>query len=84
MPAAERFPGSDGVPHQGIDKRVLPERVRSRVAGEPAYQDGKILVVNFGLCQLLDRLGELLASGWAVTTREARSRSGMAGASRMP
>ena len=50
----------------------------------PAYQGGKILVVKFGLCQLLDRLDELLASDWAVTTSEARSRSGMAGASRMP
>ena len=49
-----------------------------------AYQGGKILVVKFGLCQLLDRLDELLASDWAVTTSEARSRSGMAGASRMP
>jgi hypothetical protein len=28
-----------------------------------AYQGGKILVVKFGLCQLLDRLDELLASG---------------------
>jgi hypothetical protein len=28
-----------------------------------ADQDGKILVVKFGLCQLLDRLDELLASG---------------------
>lgn len=28
----------------------------------PAYQGGKILVVKFGLCQLLDRLGELHAS----------------------
>jgi len=34
--------------------------------------------------QLLDRLDELFASDWAVTTSEARSRSGMAGASRMP
>jgi hypothetical protein len=49
-----------------------------------AYRGGKILVVKFGLCQLLDRLDELLASDWAVTTSEARSRSGMAGASRMP
>jgi len=29
----------------------------------PAYQGGKILVVNSGLRQLLGRLGELLASG---------------------
>jgi hypothetical protein len=29
----------------------------------PAYQGGKILVVKFGLCQLLDRLDELFASG---------------------
>ena len=36
-----------------------------------AYQGGKILVVKFGLCQLLDRLDELLASDWAVTTSEA-------------
>jgi hypothetical protein len=28
-----------------------------------AYQGGTILVVKFGLCQLLDRLDELLASG---------------------
>ena len=28
----------------------------------PAYQGGKILVVKFGLWQLLDRLGEPLAS----------------------
>jgi len=27
-----------------------------------AYQGGKILAVKFGLCQLLDRLDELLAS----------------------
>jgi hypothetical protein len=29
----------------------------------PAYPGGKILVVRFGLRQLLDRLDELLASG---------------------
>jgi hypothetical protein len=29
----------------------------------PAYQGGKIVVVKFGLCQLLDHLAELLASG---------------------
>jgi hypothetical protein len=28
-----------------------------------AYQGGKILVVKFGLCRLLDRLDELFASG---------------------
>jgi hypothetical protein len=27
------------------------------------YEGGKILVVKFGLCSLLDRLDELLASG---------------------
>ena len=29
----------------------------------PAYQGGKILVIKFGLRQLLGRLDELLASG---------------------
>jgi hypothetical protein len=37
----------------------------------PAYLGGKILVVKFGLCQLLDRLDELFASGQAPTTSEA-------------
>ena len=37
----------------------------------PAYQGGKILLVKFGLCQLLDRLDELLASDEAATTRAA-------------
>jgi hypothetical protein len=35
----------------------------SRTGMWSAYQGGKILVVKFGLCQLLDRLDELLASG---------------------
>jgi len=35
----------------------------SHVGMWPAYQGGKILVVKFGLCQLLDRLDELFASG---------------------
>ena len=34
----------------------------SRTGMWPAYQGGKILVVKFGLRQLLDRLDELLAS----------------------
>jgi hypothetical protein len=33
--AAERFPGPDGASLRGIDKRVLLQRVRSRVAGDP-------------------------------------------------
>jgi hypothetical protein len=37
----------------------------------PAYQGGKILVVNSGPRELLDRLDELLASGQAATTSEA-------------
>ena len=58
----------------------------SRTGMWPAYRGGKIVVVKFGLCQLPGRLDELLASGTgkAVTTREARSRSGLAGAARMP
>jgi hypothetical protein len=35
----------------------------SHVSMWPAYQGGKILVVKFALCQLLDRLDELFASG---------------------
>jgi hypothetical protein len=35
----------------------------SRTGMWSAYQGGKILVVKFGLRQLLDRLDELLASG---------------------
>jgi len=35
----------------------------SRTGMWSAYQGGKILVVTFGLRQLLDRLDELLASG---------------------
>jgi hypothetical protein len=35
----------------------------SRTGMWPAYQGGTILVVQFGLCQLLDGLDELLASG---------------------
>ena len=37
--------------------------VGSRTGMWPAYQGGTILVVKFGLCKLLDRLDELLASG---------------------
>ena len=43
----------------------------SHVGMWPAYQGGKILLVKFGLCQLLDRLDELLASDEAATTRAA-------------
>jgi hypothetical protein len=147
VPAAERFQGPDGVLHQGIDKRVLPERVRTRVAGDPAVLRSRSELVpltpitavarwravmdlvpspgedrcprrrafraehpdieiagpagsrtaggrltgaarswssNSGLCQLPGRLDELLASGQAGATRAARSRSDIAGASRMP
>ena len=45
----------------------------SRTGIWAAYQGGKIVVVEFGLCQLPGRLDELLASdtGKAVTTRKA-------------
>ena len=43
----------------------------SRTGMWSAYQGCTILAVTFGLCQLLDRLDELLASGWAATTTEA-------------
>jgi hypothetical protein len=38
----------------------------------PAYPGGEILVVRVGLRQLPVRLDELLASGQAATTSEAR------------
>jgi hypothetical protein len=41
----------------------IASRAGSRTGMWSAYQGGTILVVKFGLCQLLDRLDELLASG---------------------
>ena len=69
-------PGEDQVPpgsrrsaeHPDIE---IASPADSHVGMWPAYQGGKILLVKFGLCQLLDRLDELLASDEAATTRAA-------------
>ncbi len=61
-------PGEDQVPrlqafraeHRDIE---IAGPAGSRTGMWSAYQGGTILVVKFGLCQLLDRLDELLASG---------------------
>jgi hypothetical protein len=56
----------------------------SRTGMWSAYQGGKILVVKFGLRQLLDRLDELLRPVRRPQPQRPRSRSDIAGASRMP
>jgi hypothetical protein len=61
-------PSEDQVPrlqafraeHQDIE---IASPADSHTGMWSADQGGKILVVKFGLCQLLDRLDELLASG---------------------
>jgi hypothetical protein len=55
-------------PDHGRDKILgrdieIASPADSRTGMWSAYQGGKILVVKFGLRQLLDRLDELLASG---------------------
>jgi len=60
-PARTRCPGSRrSAEHPDIE---IASPADSHVGMWPAYQGGKILVVKFGLCQLLDRLDELFASG---------------------
>ena len=56
----------------------------SRTGRWPAYQGGTTLVVKFGLRQLPGRLTGREQLVQAATTRKARSRSDIAGASRMP
>ena len=61
-------PSEDQVPRLEAFRAEHPDieiasPVGSRTGIWSAYQGGKILVVTFGLCQLLDRLDELLASG---------------------
>ena len=46
-----------------MTRRATVTAARSHTGMSPAYAGGKILVVRFGLRQLLDRLDELLASG---------------------
>ena len=60
-------PGEDQVPWLRAFRAEHPDIEIAGLAGShtgmwPAYQGGKILVVKFGLRQLLDRLDELLAS----------------------
>jgi hypothetical protein len=61
-------PGEDQVPRlrafraEQLDIEIASP-AGSRTGMWSAYQGGKILVVKFGLCQLLDHLEELLASG---------------------
>ena len=61
-------PGEDQVPRLQAFRAEHPDIEIAGPAGSrtgmwSAYQGGTILVVKFGLCQLLDRLDELLASG---------------------
>ena len=69
-------PSEDQVPRLQAFRAEHPDIEIAGPAGSrtgmwPAYQGGTILAVTFGLRRLLDRLDELLASGWAVTTRKA-------------
>ena len=69
-------PGEDQVPRLQAFRDEHPDieiasPADSHTGMWSAYQGGKILLVKFGLCQLLDRLDELLASDEAATTRAA-------------
>ena len=69
-------PGEDQVPWLPAFRAEHPDikiasPADSHTGMWPAYQGGKILVVKFGLCQLLDSLDELVASDEAATTRAA-------------
>jgi len=60
-------PGEDQVPRLQAFSAEHPDIKIASPAGSrtgmgSAYQGGKILVVKFGLCQLLDHLDEVLAS----------------------
>ena len=60
-------PGEDQVPRLRAFSAEHPDikiasPADSHVGMWPAYQGGTILVVKFGLCQLLDHLDEVLAS----------------------
>jgi hypothetical protein len=61
-------PGEDQVPRLQMFRAEHSDIEIASPAGShtgmwSAYQGGTILVVKFGLCQLLDHLDELLASG---------------------
>jgi hypothetical protein len=61
-PGEDQVPLAPGVPAEHPDIEIASP-ADSRTGRWSAYQGGKILVVKFGLRQLLDRLDELLASG---------------------
>ena len=69
-PGEDQVPLAPGVPAEHPDIEIASPPTRTRGMWS-AYQGGKILLVKFGLCQLLDRLDELLASDEAATTRAA-------------
>ena len=69
-PGEDQGPLAPGVPAEHPDIEIASP-ADSHTGMLSAYQGGKILLVKFGLCQLLDRLDELLASDEAATTRAA-------------
>jgi hypothetical protein len=69
-PGEDQVPLAPGVPAEHPDIEIASP-ADSHTGMWSAYQGGKILLVKFGLCQLLDRLDELLASDEAATTRAA-------------
>jgi hypothetical protein len=69
-PGEDQVPLAPGVPAEHPDIEIASP-ADSHTGMWPAYRGGKILLVKFGLCQLLDRLDELLASDEAATTRAA-------------
>jgi hypothetical protein len=69
-PGEDQVPLAPGVPAEHPDIEIASP-ADSHTGMWSAYQGGKILLVKFGLYQLLDRLDELLASDEAATTRAA-------------
>jgi hypothetical protein len=69
-PGEDQVPLAPGVPAEHPDIEIASP-ADSHTGMWPAYQGSKILVVKFGLCQLLDSLDELVASDEAATTRTA-------------
>jgi hypothetical protein len=82
-------PGQDQAPRLQAFRAEHPDIEIAGPAGSrtgmwPAYQGGTILVVTFGLRQLLDRLDDCSRPVGRPQPGRPRSRSGIAGSSGMP
>jgi hypothetical protein len=82
-PGEDQVPLAPGVPAEHPDIEIASP-ADSRTGMWPAYQDGRILVVKFGLRQLSTALTSCSRPVRRPQPERPRSRSGMAGASRMP